>query len=106
MAHGVTLSLYVELKAESTPFGVDTESTSVTPTSLHDDFVNMMKSQGLEKMATEIGILKNGVLVEAPLPATPCAATLASARSGSGKKRVATASTLANQSFTSPCVAA
>ncbi|CAH0488073.1 unnamed protein product [Peronospora farinosa] len=90
------------LKAESMPFGVDTGIASITPTSLHDDFVNMMKSQGLEKMATEIGILKNGVLVDAPLPATPCAATRTPARSGSGKKPMSASSTLANQSFTSP----
>ncbi|CAI5702747.1 unnamed protein product [Peronospora effusa] len=93
---------YKGLKAESMPFGVDTGIASITPTSLHDDFVNMMKSQGLEKMATEIGILKNGVLVDAPLPATPCAATRTPARSGSGKKPMSASSTLANQSFTSP----
>ncbi|RMX66120.1 hypothetical protein KXD40_003112 [Peronospora effusa] len=93
---------YKGLKAESMPFGVDTGIASITPTSLHDDFVNMMKSQGLEKMATEIGILKNGVLVDAPLPATLCAATRTPARSGSGKKPMSASSTLANQSFTSP----
>ncbi|CAI5736364.1 unnamed protein product [Peronospora destructor] len=92
----------IGLKAESTPFGVDAGSASVTPTSLHDDFVNMMKSQGLEKMATEIGILKNGILVDAPLPTTPCAAALTPAKSRSRKKPMSAASTLANQSFTSP----
>ncbi|KAG2531629.1 hypothetical protein BBO99_00001833 [Phytophthora kernoviae] len=42
-----------EIKVETAPFGVGT--ASVTPTSLHDDFVNMMKTQGLEKLATEAG---------------------------------------------------
>ncbi|KAI9987775.1 hypothetical protein PInf_023819 [Phytophthora infestans] len=55
------------IKKENTaavPFGVDATSASITPTSLHDDFVNMMKTKGLEKIATEAGLLKNGALVE------------------------------------------
>jgi hypothetical protein len=44
-------------------FAIDAAETSVTPSSLHDDFVNLMKAQGLEKMATEAGIMKDGTLV-------------------------------------------
>ncbi|KDO26567.1 hypothetical protein SPRG_07971 [Saprolegnia parasitica CBS 223.65] len=33
---------------------------SATPRSLHDDFINLMKVQGLEKMATDAGLLKDG----------------------------------------------
>ncbi|ETN21145.1 hypothetical protein PPTG_01422 [Phytophthora nicotianae INRA-310] len=92
------------IKKENTaavPFGVDAASASITPTSLHDDFVNMMKTQGLEKMATEAGLLKNGALVESQVPATPSAATTP-ASSGSGRKTTSVASTLASPSFTSP----
>lgn len=46
------------------PFGEDATSTSITPSSLHDDFVNLMKAQGLEKMATEAGLMKDGALVD------------------------------------------
>ncbi|KAG2781173.1 hypothetical protein PC129_g17519 [Phytophthora cactorum] len=92
------------VKKENTaavPFGVDAASASITPTSLHDDFVNMMKTQGLEKMATEAGLLRNGALVESQAPATPSAAATP-ASSGSGKKPRPAASTLASPSFTSP----
>ncbi|ETL38891.1 hypothetical protein, variant 3 [Phytophthora nicotianae] len=61
----------------------------------------MMKTQGLEKMATEAGLLKNGALVESQVPATPSAATTP-ASSGSGRKTTSVASTLASPSFTSP----
>ncbi|KAK1945801.1 Transcription factor Dp-1 [Phytophthora citrophthora] len=94
----------VPIKAENTatvPFGVDAASASITPTSLHDDFVNMMKTQGLEKIATEAGILKNGSLVEAQAPATPSVAT-ASNKPASGKKPISAASALTSPSFTSP----
>lgn len=86
------------------PFGVDAANASITPTSLHDDFVNMMKTQGLEKIATEAGILKNGALVDTQPPATPSAATSTPAKSGSGKKAMSAASTLTSPSFTSPYV--
>ena len=89
----------VGMKAEKTPFGLDAVSASVTPTSLHDDFVNMMKSQGLEKMATEIGILKNGALVD-----TPRACTETPRKGGSGPKQAPETPTFASPSFTSPCV--
>lgn len=46
------------------PFGEDAASTEITPSSLHDDFVNLMKAQGLEKMATEAGLMKDGALVD------------------------------------------
>lgn len=49
-------------------FGEDATSSFITPSSLHDDFVNLMKAQGLEKMATEAGIMKSGALVN---PSTP-----------------------------------
>lgn len=50
--------------APARPFGEDATSTSITPSSLHDDFVNLMKAQGLEKMATEAGLMKDGALVD------------------------------------------
>ncbi|KAL4158139.1 hypothetical protein PRNP1_003918 [Phytophthora ramorum] len=86
-----------EIKLETTPFGVDAASASITPTSLHDDFVNMMKTQGLEKMATEIGLLKNGVLVDSQ-PPTPTATPVKSGK----KAAVATTSSLTSSTFTSP----
>ena len=89
----------VGIKAESTPIGLDAASASITPTSLHDDFVNMMKAQGLEKMATEIGILRNGALVD-----TPHAATLTPRKAGSEQKHASETPTFASPSFTSPCV--
>ncbi|KAF1334450.1 Transcription factor dp-1, partial [Globisporangium splendens] len=46
------------------PFGEDATSSQITPSSLHDDFVNLMKAQGLEKMATEAGLMKDGALVD------------------------------------------
>ncbi|KAG1704102.1 hypothetical protein DVH05_006115 [Phytophthora capsici] len=94
----------VPIKVENTatvPFGVDPASVPITPTSLHDDFVNMMKTKGLEKIATEVGILKNGSLVESQAPATP-SVPAASNKSSSGKKPMPAASTLASPSFTSP----
>ncbi|KAL3668677.1 hypothetical protein V7S43_005974 [Phytophthora oleae] len=95
----------VPIKAENTatvPFGVDAASASITPTSLHDDFVNMMKTQGLEKIATEAGLLKNGSLVESQAPATPSVPTTSTKPAG-GKKALSAASTLASPTFTSPC---
>ncbi|EEY54594.1 transcription factor Dp-1 [Phytophthora infestans T30-4] len=92
------------IKKENTaavPFGVDATSASITPTSLHDDFVNMMKTKGLEKIATEAGLLKNGALVESQASAATSAA-VTPASSGRGKKSAPTASTLASPSFTSP----
>jgi transcription factor Dp-1 len=89
---------------ESTPFGVDAASASITPTSLHDDFVNMMKSQGLEKIATEAGLLKNGSLIDVQAPATPSVATSTPTKAASGKKPISSATSLASPSFTSPCV--
>ncbi|DAZ94447.1 TPA: hypothetical protein N0F65_002765, partial [Lagenidium giganteum] len=50
--------------ASARTFGVDSASTMVTPSSLHDDFINLMKAQGLEKMATEAGLMKDGSLVD------------------------------------------
>ncbi|CAI5730802.1 unnamed protein product [Hyaloperonospora brassicae] len=87
----------VGIKAESTPFGLDAASVSITPTSLHDDFVNMMKAQGLEKMATEIGILRNGALVD-----TPHAATSTPRKARSEQKQASETPTFASPSFTSP----
>uniref|UniRef100_M4B2C5 E2F/DP family winged-helix DNA-binding domain-containing protein n=1 Tax=Hyaloperonospora arabidopsidis (strain Emoy2) TaxID=559515 RepID=M4B2C5_HYAAE len=57
----------------------------------------MMKSQGLEKMATEIGILKNGALVD-----TPRACTETPRKGGSGPKQAPETPTFASPSFTSP----
>ncbi|TMW62903.1 hypothetical protein Poli38472_005521 [Pythium oligandrum] len=45
-------------------FGENSSRAAVTPSSLHDDFVNLMKAQGLEKMATEAGLMKDGALVD------------------------------------------
>lgn len=46
------------------PFGEGAANAAITPSSLHDDFVNLMKAQGLEKMATEAGLMKDGALVD------------------------------------------
>ncbi|KAG6623669.1 transcription factor Dp-1 [Phytophthora cinnamomi] len=91
-----------EIKVETTPFGVDTASASITATSLHDDFVNMMKTQGLEKMATEAGLLRNGALVESQHPATPASAASTPVKSGAGKKPSSIPTPLPSPSFTSP----
>ena len=37
---------------------------SFAASSLHDDFVNLMRAQGLENMATEAGIMRNGTLLD------------------------------------------
>ncbi|KAG7393222.1 hypothetical protein PHYPSEUDO_011227 [Phytophthora pseudosyringae] len=98
--------LIVPIKTENTaavPFGVDAAGASITPTSLHDEFVSMMKTQGLEKIATEAGIFKNGALVEPPTPATPSATAASTpAKAASGKKPMSAASMVASPSFTSP----
>nr|CCA15373.1 transcription factor Dp1 putative [Albugo laibachii Nc14] len=48
--------------------GLDTsaevEMHSFAASSLHDDFVNLMRAQGLENMATEAGIMRNGTLLD------------------------------------------
>lgn len=89
---------------EATPFGLDAASASITPTSLHDDFVNMMKTQGLEKMATEAGLLRNGSLVESQQLATPASAASTPVKSGAGKKPASIPTPLPSPSFTSPYV--
>lgn len=94
----------VQIKVENTapkPFGVDPARAMITPTSLHDDFVNMMKTQGLEKMATEAGILKNGSLVDTPT-ATPSVTRTPPATPGNLKKATPATPTLASPSFASP----
>ncbi|TYZ60136.1 hypothetical protein PybrP1_005883 [[Pythium] brassicae (nom. inval.)] len=50
--------------AAARAFGEDATNAAITPSSLHDDFVNLMKAQGLEKMATEAGLMKDGALVD------------------------------------------
>ncbi|CAH0482528.1 unnamed protein product [Peronospora belbahrii] len=87
-----------DYKVESVPFGVNAATASITPTSLHDDFVNMMKSQGLEKMATEIGILKNGALVDVPTSME----TLTHGKSEREHNLVSSVPMLSSPSFTSP----
>ncbi|KAG7400815.1 hypothetical protein PHYBOEH_004329 [Phytophthora boehmeriae] len=90
-----------EIKVETVPFGVG--AANVTPTSLHDDFVNMMKTQGLEKMATEAGILKNGSLVDGSAAAViPPVTMTPPAKLGDGNKATPATPTLASPSFTSP----
>ncbi|RQM28015.1 hypothetical protein B5M09_009823 [Aphanomyces astaci] len=53
-----------KVKRESTADTASTfgsqSTTPVTPSSLHDDFINLMKAQGLERMATDAGLLKDG----------------------------------------------
>ncbi|KAE9049049.1 hypothetical protein PR003_g637 [Phytophthora rubi] len=88
-----------EIKVETAPFGVDAASALITPTSLHDDFVNMMKTQGLEKMATEAGLLRNGSLVESQQLATPASAASTPVKSAAAKKPP---TPLPSPSFTSP----
>lgn len=44
--------------------GDDGASSAAASSSLHDDFVNLMKAQGLEKIATEAGIMKDGALLD------------------------------------------
>ncbi|CCI49502.1 hypothetical protein ABG067_002382 [Albugo candida] len=42
----------------------ESETTVLAANSLHDDFVNLMRAQGLENMATEAGIMRNGTLLD------------------------------------------
>ncbi|RHY22940.1 hypothetical protein DYB32_009353 [Aphanomyces invadans] len=48
------------VKQEVEPAFGSQSATPVTPGSLHDDFINLMKAQGLERMATDAGLLKDG----------------------------------------------
>ncbi|OQR80753.1 transcription factor Dp-1, partial [Thraustotheca clavata] len=48
---------HVENKADSKPAAT---SNTPAPKSLHEDLLNLMKAQGLEKMAIDAGLLKNG----------------------------------------------
>ncbi|TDH67170.1 hypothetical protein CCR75_000070 [Bremia lactucae] len=75
---------------------------SMTPTSLHDDFLNMMKTQGLEKIATEAGLLRDGALVASQLSVTPSFTTNTLVDIESERKPMLAPSTLSSPSFTSP----
>lgn len=86
----------------ATALNVETASSSVTTTSLHDDFVNMMKAQGLEKMATEAGLLQNGSLVELQISATPSATMSTPYDYGTSKNPLSANSTPMSPSFSSP----
>ncbi|GMF25103.1 unnamed protein product [Phytophthora fragariaefolia] len=92
----------VTIKVETASFGVDAVNASITPTSLHDDFVNMMKTQGLEKMATEAGLLRNGALVESLQQATPSSAANTPVKCAAGKNPVLASAPLLSPSFTTP----
>ncbi|OWZ23475.1 Transcription factor Dp-1 [Phytophthora megakarya] len=48
-----------EIKVEATPFGVDAASAFTTPTSLHDDFVNMMKTQDSSNTVSRLKYTSN-----------------------------------------------
>ncbi|RLN54087.1 hypothetical protein BBJ28_00023498, partial [Nothophytophthora sp. Chile5] len=84
------------------PFGADTADVSVTPSSLHDDFVNIMKANGTEKMATEVGIMKDGTCVDLQQPATPSLTATPPAKIGNRKKPLSAAAALTSPTFTSP----
>ncbi|KAH9141131.1 hypothetical protein LEN26_005250 [Aphanomyces euteiches] len=48
------------MKKEAVEPAFGSHTTPATPSSLHDDFIKLMKAQGLERMATDAGILKDG----------------------------------------------
>ena len=50
----------VDAGPANTRVAAASQAPSATPRSLHDDFINLMKVQGLEKMATDAGLLKDG----------------------------------------------
>ncbi|KAL7694837.1 putative transcription factor DP, winged helix-like DNA-binding domain superfamily [Plasmopara halstedii] len=92
------------IKSENTVLKMDTAKASTTPTSLHDDLVNMMKTQGLEKMATEAGLLKNGALVELKASSTPSGIVCTPNKPEFENKLLSAAMTPFSPSFSSPYV--
>jgi hypothetical protein len=92
-----------------THFGDSAQASraSITPTSLHDDFVNLMKAQGLEKLATDAGLMKDGALVELQQTptSTPTARSTAPGSASRARSSAATASTPASADADSPSFA-